>query len=119
MKELTGAASFQKNLLWSAVYLLRPGGHLVYSTCTISPLENEAMVRYALDTYPCLQLVPAEPRVGEPGVSGAGLSDEERALVQRFDPASPRLDTTGFFCARFLKTASLYDQDGEACGDDA
>lgn len=40
---------------------------MTYSTCTINPEENEAMVRYALDTYPCLRLVPAEPRVGGPG----------------------------------------------------
>ncbi len=40
---------------------------MTYSTCTLNPEENEAVVRYALDTYPCLRLVPAEPRVGGPG----------------------------------------------------
>jgi 16S rRNA C967 or C1407 C5-methylase (RsmB/RsmF family) len=40
---------------------------MTYSTCTINPEENEAMVRYALDTYPCLRLIPAEPRIGGPG----------------------------------------------------
>jgi hypothetical protein len=34
---------------------------------------------------------------------GRWLSEEEAALVQRFDPAGP-LDTIGFFAARFIKT---------------
>jgi 16S rRNA C967 or C1407 C5-methylase (RsmB/RsmF family) len=38
--------------------------------------ENEANVRHALNTYPCLQLVPAEPRVGGPGLTGP--EDEAR-----------------------------------------
>lgn len=45
----------------------QPGGTMAYSTCTLNPEENEAMVRFALDTYKCLHLVPAEPRVGGPG----------------------------------------------------
>lgn len=32
--------------------------------------ENEVNVRHVLDTYPCLQLVPAEPLVGGPGLKG-------------------------------------------------
>ncbi|WIA32337.1 hypothetical protein OEZ86_003175 [Tetradesmus obliquus] len=44
-------------LLETAAYqLVKPGGVLVYSTCTISPAENEVNVRHALDSYPCLQL---------------------------------------------------------------
>lgn len=89
--------------------LCRPGGILVYSTCTINPGENEAVVRYALDTYSCLSLVPQNPKLGGPGFTG-GLDDgvsykqllkeEEKHLVQRFDPSGP-LDTIGFFIAKF------------------
>ena len=43
------------------VALLKPGGRLVYSTCTINPEENECNVAYALRTFP-LDLIPAEPR---------------------------------------------------------
>lgn len=116
-KALNGCADFQKNFLWTAVFLLKPGGTLVYSTCTISPLENECMVRHALDTYPCLRLVAASPKVGGEGVGTAGLSDEERGLVQSFDPAHEELDTTGFFAAKFVKVASVFegkeDEEGE------
>lgn len=39
-----------------AVELLRPGGVLVYSTCTVTLAENEEQVAWALETFPSLQL---------------------------------------------------------------
>jgi len=35
----------QKALLWNACVLLRPGGTLIYSTCSLSPEENEDVVQ--------------------------------------------------------------------------
>lgn len=37
LKELTTTANYQRNLLDAAVELVKPGGTLVYSTCTINP----------------------------------------------------------------------------------
>ncbi|HSX30199.1 MAG TPA: RsmB/NOP family class I SAM-dependent RNA methyltransferase [Candidatus Saccharimonadales bacterium] len=42
----------QKRLLTQAWQLLKPGGKLVYSTCTMAPEENEAVVDYLLRTHP-------------------------------------------------------------------
>ncbi|PID31937.1 rRNA cytosine-C5-methyltransferase [Candidatus Saccharibacteria bacterium] len=42
----------QKRLIVQAWRLLKPGGRLVYSTCTIAPEENEAVVDYVLRRYP-------------------------------------------------------------------
>ena len=42
----------QKNLMISALKSLRPGGTMVYSTCTLTPAENEAIVNFALENYP-------------------------------------------------------------------
>ena len=39
-----GQAKLQRLLLRWAVKLLKPGGTLVFSTCTINPAENEANV---------------------------------------------------------------------------
>lgn len=39
-----------------AVGLLKEGGVLVYSTCTITPQENEEQVAWALRSFPCLRL---------------------------------------------------------------
>ncbi len=44
-------ASLQKALLHSAIDALRPGGTLVYSTCTFAPEENELVLARALERY--------------------------------------------------------------------
>ena len=42
--EMGWAVQYQRAFLWSAVRMLRAGGVLVYSTCTITPAENEGQV---------------------------------------------------------------------------
>ncbi|WRX10684.1 SAM-dependent methyltransferase RsmB/NOP2-type - like 3 [Theobroma cacao] len=111
IEALRNHGKYQRRMFDQAVQLVRPGGVLVYSTCTINPGENEALVRYALDTYKFLSLAPQHPRIGGPGLVGScqfpdGYIEEwlrpgEEELVQRFDPSSP-LDTIGFFIAKFV-----------------
>jgi len=51
----------QRRLLFSAVHALKPGGTLVYSTCAVSPEENEGAIQHILSSFPdCLELVPIE-----------------------------------------------------------
>lgn len=45
-------SDLQKKLITEAWRLLRPGGTLVYSTCTMAPEENEAVVAYLLRRQP-------------------------------------------------------------------
>jgi len=42
----------QRDILKSAVQLLKPGGRLIYSTCTFNPMENEQIVAWLLDSFP-------------------------------------------------------------------
>ena len=44
-------SSRQKSLLHSAIDALKPGGTLVYSTCTFAPEENELVLERALKVY--------------------------------------------------------------------
>ncbi|KAG3108032.1 hypothetical protein PI124_g8104 [Phytophthora idaei] len=99
--------NMQRNFLWVAAFLLKPGGTLVYSTCTINPKENEQMVHHALQNYPLKLVSQGDAHIGDRGLLGQGLSDEEASLVQRFDPANTELDTMGFFCAKFIKTGPI------------
>ncbi|CAK8538724.1 unnamed protein product [Lathyrus sativus] len=110
IESLRSHAKYQRRMFDQAVQLVRPGGVIVYSTCTINPGENEALVRYALDKYKYLSLAPQHPKIGGPGLVGScefpdGYVEEwlqpgEENLVQRFDPSAP-LDTIGFFIAKF------------------
>ncbi|XP_036377270.1 tRNA (cytosine(72)-C(5))-methyltransferase NSUN6 isoform X1 [Megalops cyprinoides] len=131
LREITSYQPLQRKLFHTAVQLLKKGGVLVYSTCTVTLAENEEQVAWALDTFPCLSLQPQEPHIGGEGMPGAGLSLEQLRLLQRFSPvqehggatgapAAPltaaaegdparllrqaNTDTIGFFIAKFLKT---------------
>jgi 16S rRNA C967 or C1407 C5-methylase (RsmB/RsmF family)/NOL1/NOP2/fmu family ribosome biogenesis protein len=45
---VAGCAARQREILASAVRLARPGGRVVYSTCTFNPVENEQVIAWAL-----------------------------------------------------------------------
>ena len=47
-KDVLNLVSVQRELLSEAMRLVRKGGLLVYSTCTLNPAENEDAIRYAL-----------------------------------------------------------------------
>lgn len=53
----------QKLILQSAQAMLRPGGTLVYSTCTFSPEEDEQIASWANANLP-LNLVPIDKDFG-------------------------------------------------------
>jgi len=55
----------QLRLLENAARLVKPGGRLVYSTCTIEPEENEQVVRNFLERHPEFRLTPAYDFVAE------------------------------------------------------
>lgn len=44
-------STMQREILDYAVRCLKPGGYLLYSTCTYSPLENEEIIRYICANY--------------------------------------------------------------------
>lgn len=49
---VAGCAVRQKNILKVAAKLVRPGGYLLYSTCTFAPEEDEAVIQQVLEAYP-------------------------------------------------------------------
>jgi NOL1/NOP2/sun family putative RNA methylase len=49
---VAGCAVRQTNILRVAAHLVRPGGHLLYSTCTFAPEEDEAVVARFLQEHP-------------------------------------------------------------------
>lgn len=51
-EEIAELANLQLHLLMQAAKLLKPGGILVYSTCTVDPMENEQVIRRFLADHP-------------------------------------------------------------------
>jgi NOL1/NOP2/sun family putative RNA methylase len=63
-----GCARRQAGILETAVRLVRPGGRLVYTTCTFNPLENEGVLDIFLETHAEYTLVdPPRQAGGAPG----------------------------------------------------
>ena len=58
-KDITTIAKIQADLLDAASTWVKPGGYLVYSTCTITPEENEDQVLAFLDRHPDWEVEPA------------------------------------------------------------
>jgi 16S rRNA C967 or C1407 C5-methylase (RsmB/RsmF family) len=53
-------------MLLSAVTAAKPGGKILYSTCALSPEENERVVERARDRHPgSIEVLPIEPPAGE------------------------------------------------------
>jgi NOL1/NOP2/fmu family ribosome biogenesis protein/23S rRNA U2552 (ribose-2'-O)-methylase RlmE/FtsJ len=51
-------AHTQREILHHAAALLKPGGHMVYSTCTFNPEENEGVIQAFLNAKPDFTLLP-------------------------------------------------------------
>ncbi|KRN59082.1 fmu domain-containing protein [Limosilactobacillus secaliphilus] len=51
-------ANRQRKILASAMQMLKPGGVLVYSTCTFAPEEDEQNMAWLLKEYPDLRMLP-------------------------------------------------------------
>jgi 16S rRNA (cytosine967-C5)-methyltransferase len=65
--------SIQRALLDKAATLVKPGGRIVYSTCTINADENERQVEGFLKDYPEFSLIAATGRVPDAVVSTGGF----------------------------------------------
>ncbi len=95
----------QKRLLYSAVQCLKPGGEMVYSTCTFAPEENEGIVDAMLRKFDGeLSIEPVGMMI--PGVM-AGLTQWRK---KRFSPdlekavrVLPDRFNEGFFVCRLRK----------------
>jgi len=109
-RERQGLASRQAGLLASALHAVKSGGQVVYSTCTLAPEEDEAVLDNLLSRYPgTFEITPAPDRLA---LTAPGLDSYQG---QQFSPAVskalrlwPHLYTTaGFFAARIVKKQSL------------
>ncbi len=88
---VTELASKQLRILHNASKLVKPGGLLVYSTCSLESEENEGVIRAFLETANDLE--PTKPRVPERFITSDGFA--------RTFPHRDGMD--GFFIAAFRR----------------
>lgn len=92
LESLPGLASTQRRILAQAATVVRPGGTLVYATCTGEPDENDDVVDGFLAETPAFAAVPIE--------SGAGEVIDEHG---RLRTTPPRHGLDAFFAARLVR----------------
>lgn len=109
-RKIKEMARKQRGLLLHASRLLKPGGTLVYATCTFAPEENECVVDWLLrktggtfflepvhvagiPSYPALERWPIDPLRGQQRVFSPSIKNCLRILSDG--------EMEGFFIARF------------------
>jgi 16S rRNA (cytosine967-C5)-methyltransferase len=103
--DIAALTGLQKRLLQKAVALLKPGGTLVYCTCSLEPEEGEQQVSALLATEANVRRAPIEAS------EVAGLSEiltpdgDLRTLPCHLPHTDPRLGgLDGFYAARLVKS---------------
>ncbi|MBP5294783.1 MAG: RsmF rRNA methyltransferase first C-terminal domain-containing protein, partial [Lachnospiraceae bacterium] len=95
----------QRSITKSCLEMLKPGGMLLYSTCTFSREEDEEIVSYMKGLDPSLQVLPVPRFEGfSAGIEGPGqehLSDDDRRNLVRIFPHKAKGE--GHFAALLRK----------------
>lgn len=73
----------QRQILSQAAAMLRPGGYMLYSTCTFSVEEDEGNVAYVLEEFPQMQLCCLDLDKVPGACGGFGLSGCMRLFPHR------------------------------------
>lgn len=104
--DIDSLAETQRLMLAGAARIVKPGGLLVYCTCSLQPEEGEHQVAAFLASHPAFLRLPIQ--AGEHGIDAAWLTSEGDLRTLPFhmpstDPALAGLD--GFFAARLRRGA--------------
>ncbi|CAM2945711.1 16S rRNA (cytosine(1407)-C(5))-methyltransferase RsmF [Vibrio rarus] len=100
LNSVNDIANTQQELIESAFHALKPGGRLVYSTCTLNLQENQQVAQHLLETFAGhIEIEPLDDL----------FTDAHRAITEQgFIHVYPQIyDCEGFFIARFKKTGSV------------
>jgi 16S rRNA (cytosine1407-C5)-methyltransferase len=108
LERVNHLSELQNKLLVSAIKMLKVGGELVYSTCSLTPEENEVIINRLLEKYP----VDIEP-VDLPIKHSKGLTDYKNIKLDKRLSRGIRIfpwevDSDGFFLVKLKKTGETH-----------
>lgn len=96
LKMIRRLSNIQKQLISACIKALKPDGVLVYSTCTLSPEENEDVVEYALRHF--------DVKLEKIKINGLktreGLTESTKPCIRIWPQDN---NTEGFFIAKLVK----------------
>jgi len=97
-------SKIQRDILLKAAKMLKPGGMVLYSTCTFDPSENEMAIEYLLEQCPEFEICNMEPYSGfsEGYPAMSGNSNEELRKTIRIWPH--KMAGEGHYIALLRKT---------------
>lgn len=94
----------QKQLIATAYQALKPGGILVYSTCTMEPEEDEGVVSWLVDKHPDAKIEKIELDIKRsPAVMKFGKETYNPQVKECLRIWPQDNDTEGFFVAKIRK----------------
>lgn len=100
-KQVTDLVKLQKKLFASGYKALKPGGTMVYSTCTINKDENELVLNWVLENFDIkLERIEIEIKDSVPG-----FNDGLNKSVNKAIKILPSKMMEGFFVAKFIKNS--------------
>jgi 16S rRNA (cytosine1407-C5)-methyltransferase len=104
LERVSYLGEIQNKLLVSAIKMLKVGGEIVYSTCTLTPEENELIINNLLEKYP-IDLEPAElPLKHHKGFTEYHGTKLDQRLANTIRIFPWEADSDGFFLAKIKKT---------------
>jgi len=103
-KTIKTLSRLQKALVASALEILKPGGELVYSTCTHAPEENEEVVDFTLNNFNNIKIesinLPIKCRLGLTEWDGQKYNKNIEKSCRIYPQDN---NTEGFFIAKFRR----------------
>jgi len=103
LKAVEKLSRLQRKIADSAILLLKPGGELIYSTCTHSPEENELNIQYLIDKHN-LEILPIDlPLKTRPGLTSWNNEKLNKNIEKACRIYPQDNDTEGFFLCKMRK----------------
>jgi 16S rRNA (cytosine1407-C5)-methyltransferase len=105
MERVNNLCEIQHKLLVSAIRMLKVGGELVYSTCTLTPEENELIINKILAKYPIDVEEVEIPIKHHKGLTNYKNEKLDRRLEKAIRIFPWETDSDGFFLIKLIKTS--------------